>query len=936
MKKILSTILLFGIFLLVSQGQDTMLSVSGNVFDEATGAGIQNHLVTAQIMNAGTIETYEMMTNDAGFYGDSIPVFSQGSLEVFTIDCIGEIHSFTDFFNPGNYSFNYDFIICGDSLPSGCNSMFEYFIPPVGGNTVFFSNLSTGNPTDWIWDFGDGTTSGEWEPIHDFANPGTYSVCLIIWSNDSSCYDMYCEDIAVGNGGGDCENFFWYETWNMIDFTFMGESLPVPADYYYWDFGDGNTGEGQTVLHTYDPVLNDVVIVTLTTLIFDPATGDSCVATSSQDVWVGTQGGDCSNWFWYDTYDSFTFDFTGDGMPPASAYFWDFGDGNTGSGQNAQHTYDESYTGEVMVTLTTFHTIGGAADTCVAYSNQIVFVGDSTVGCENFFWYQPTGDYSFIFTGEAYPPADLYTWDFGDGQTASGQEVQHTFSPNMGDVFVVTLNTMSYNPAGDTCFASSTQEVWINNGGWDCENWFWYDTWDFITYDFIGESFPFPADEYYWDFGDGNNGMGQAITHTYNAGQGEVFLVTLTTFGFDPMTGDSCIAISEQEVTIGGNTGDCENMFWYESGNEFTFDFFGEAFPFPADYYSWDFGDGTTASGQNVSHTFDSSLGNLFLVCLTTYSVDPAGGDSCVAESCQEIYLGGQSGVEIFGTIYADNNPVDVALVGLFGADPNMFYFDFTLTQPGTGSYFFGNVPEGDYYIFTSLTPQSELFYDYFPTYYGDAIFWFEAELISFGDPSNPYDINLVPITSVSYGPGTISGTVTMEDGKEGPGENITIMLMDENENPMNFAHSNEAGEFTFENLAYGIYKLKVEMPSVNSETAIVDLNENNQVSELHFYVQNNSAYLGIDDQLSAVSSIGEIYPNPVSSTASLQIETLERTEIVVQIISQTGNVIKSYPVRLNKGDGILEIETSSLNSGFYYIQLIGGNGNSIARKFIK
>jgi len=314
MKKILSTILLFGIFLLVSQGQNAVLSVWGNVFDEATGTGIPNHLVTAQIMSTDTIETYEMMTNNSGFYGDSILVFGQGSLEVFTIDCNGEIHSYTDFFNAGNYSFNYDFEICADSIPSGCNSAYEYFIPPVGGNTVIFTNLSTGNPTNWFWNFGDGTTSGDWEPIHDFGDPGTYMVCLTIWSDDSSCYDMYCEDIVVGNGGGgDCENFFSYETLNMIDFTFTGESLPVPANYYFWNFGDGYTGEGQTVLHTYDSLINDVVTVTLTTIIFDPATGDSCLATSSQEVMTGGQGNDCSNWFEYNTYDSFTFDFMGDG-----------------------------------------------------------------------------------------------------------------------------------------------------------------------------------------------------------------------------------------------------------------------------------------------------------------------------------------------------------------------------------------------------------------------------------------------------------------------------------------------------------------------------------------------------------------------------------------------------------------------------------------------
>ncbi|MCD4698460.1 MAG: PKD domain-containing protein, partial [Bacteroidales bacterium] len=1178
MKKIFITALILFSIVISGLSQNALLSLSGHVFDDATGVPVANHLVTAEIMSGGMVEMYDMITNDSGFYGDSIPVFNQGIFHVFTFDCLWNIHSFNGTFNPGNYSFSHDFNICTDSIPTGCTAIFTYTVPPMGGNTVFFTDMSVGSPTDWLWDFGDGQTSQLQNPIHEYDDSGTYPVCLTISSPDTTCYDVYCEDVIVGNSGSDCDNWFWYDTFDQFTFEFVGEGIPPadtyswdfgdgntgsgqyathtydeslagqsllvslttthliggttdtcvavssqdiwignqgndcfnwfiyetldqftfefvgegipPADTYFWDFGDGNTGSGQYATHTYDEGLSgqslmvslttihsiggtidtcvafssqnilignqgnncinwfwydtfdqftfefvgegippadtyswdfgdgntgygqfathtydeslagQSLLVSLTTTHLIGGTTDTCVAVSSQDVWIGNQGNDCINWFIYETLDQFTFEFIGEGIPPANSYFWDFGDGNTGFGQYATHTYDEGLAGQsLLVSLTTIHSIGGTTDTCVAFSSQDIWIGngggncianfdytidsvptgayvvqftDLSIGnpsfwmwnfgdgdyseeqnpehiyynqgtylvcltifgdsasmcfdtyceeivigsggsgdCENFFWYFPTGDYSFMFAGEAFPiPADEYYWDFGDGTTGSGQQIDHTFDPALGDVFMVTLTTISYYPSGDTCIAESMQEVWINNGGWDCGNWFWYETLDNLTFDFYGESFPFPANEFVWDFGDGNTATGMEVSHTFDPAMGDVFTVTLTTVSFDPATGDSCTAVSSQVIFTGGGVPDCENWFWYESVNNFEYDFFGESFPMPAFEYFWDFGDGSTATGQNATHTFDPATGNIFEVCLTTLSYTFT-GDTCVATSCQQIYLGGQSGQEIYGTIFTDNTPVDYALVGLFGIDPaGSFVFEFTMTEPATGFYFFENVPDGDYYIFASLTPQSVQFYDYFPTYYGDVIFWFDADLISLGNAANPYDINMVPISSYTSGPGLISGNVLLEDGKKGPGENIVIMLMDENSNALGYVQTNETGNFEFSDLSYGTYKLQVEMPGVNSEVATILLSEDNISQDIQFYVKNSSAYLNIKQSLQAVALVGNIYPNPVKSIANLKIDATENTSLVVKVIDQTGSVVSYFPVNINKGGQVIEIET--------------------------
>lgn len=59
-----------------------------------------------------------------------------------------------------------------------------------------FQDLSFYEPNDWLWNFGDGTSSIERHPNHTYQNAGIYEVCLTV-SNDLGS-DTHCRTLELG------------------------------------------------------------------------------------------------------------------------------------------------------------------------------------------------------------------------------------------------------------------------------------------------------------------------------------------------------------------------------------------------------------------------------------------------------------------------------------------------------------------------------------------------------------------------------------------------------------------------------------------------------------------------------------------------------------------------------------------------------------------
>jgi hypothetical protein len=94
-------------------------------------------------------------------------------------------------------------VSCGGTVtPSPClaNAQFNVFADSVNSGNFYVYDLSSGTGTvSYLWNFGDGTSSSQAYPFHQYAVPGSYIICLTITATSDSltCSDIHCDSSSV-------------------------------------------------------------------------------------------------------------------------------------------------------------------------------------------------------------------------------------------------------------------------------------------------------------------------------------------------------------------------------------------------------------------------------------------------------------------------------------------------------------------------------------------------------------------------------------------------------------------------------------------------------------------------------------------------------------------------------------------------------------------
>ena len=353
-------------------------------------------------------------------------------------------------------------------------------------------------------------------------------------------------------------------------------------------------------------------------------------------------------------------------------YAWDFGDGNNGTGVAPNHTYDVGGT----FTVTLVVNDGTVDSPPVATTATITDVNDTPVADPGG-PYAGTEDIPLAFDGSGSSDFDgdplTYAWDFGDGNNGTGVSPSHTYLA--GGVYTATLvvndGTVDSLPVATTATITDVNDTPVADPGGPYAG-----TEDIpLAFDGSGSS-DFDGDPltYAWDFGDGNNGTGVSPSHTYVAGG--VYTATLVV---NDGTVDSLPVATTATITDVNDTPAADPGGPYAGTEDVPLAFDGDPLT-----YAWDFGDTSTGTGVNPSHTY--LAGGVYTVTLT---VNDGTVDSLPVATTATIGDVNDQPVADPGGPYAGTEDLPVAFDGSgssdFDGDLLTYAWDFGDTNTGTG-----------------------------------------------------------------------------------------------------------------------------------------------------------------------------------------------------------------------------------------------------------
>lgn len=560
---------------------------------------------------------------------------------------------------------------------------------------------------------------------------------------------------------------------------------------------------------------------------------------------------------------------------------------------------------------------------------NFVICNYNTTGCEAAFRSEadPTQTGMIDFFDTSHPAGQISAWSWNFGDPASGmtnvstsQNPVHVFSAAGTYTVCLTIATTT------GCTSQRCNEVVVyHNPGCQAIYHFYPDSTDNLNVHFVDASTPANTiATTFWLFGDGTTASTPDPWHWYaSPGVYTVCLRIITT--------DSCYSEKCDELTIGTLPGNCESWFTYNP-NLLTVHFEGHTHSPYSSTYTWHMGDPASTTLTGVAPTFTYPAAGSYVVTMAT--VDSIG---CEYSSTQTIHV--NATCDVNGRVEAGNTFVDHGTVDLIRVDNGvMTVVNTKEISDSLGSYAFGGVLPGHYYLKATLLPGSAYYGQYIPTYYHHNINWTEATLIELGQPTNPYNFEMVHAVSYSTGSGSITGVIGQNakiNSTGTPAPNVEILLLGSANEPLAYTTSDQQGQFEFANIAYGSYSVYPEIAGKNTSPSAVTLASTTPSVTTSFTIQGNNI-LGIHDQAHGqIAEISEVFPNPASEKAQITVISNKESGISLSLYYITGQVIRELQFDLNHGINQLTIPVKDLSNGLYYISLKDEQGGSVIRKLV-
>ncbi len=526
------------------------------------------------------------------------------------------------------------------AVSSGCN-------PPIAVN---FTNQTTGNAPNitYTWDFGDGTppliqnslTPG---PTHNYNTTSGFTVSLVATST-SGCTDTFTNIVHV-NGGSAVSGFIAPDSVCIgVPVTFQNTTAPS-ASTTNWVFGDGATSTQINPIHTYATAGTYTVQLNNT---FGPCSDNlqKPIVVLNIPVAGFTATGNTAS-----CTPPLTVNFTNTSANGVNS-FWDFGDGTTSNQQNPSHTY--TVYGQFNVKL-----VASSATGCIdsIIQSSVVQIVKPTVSVTNL---PAFGCIHFTFTPVAAVTAvdgvASYAWDFGDGTTSALQNppghvysVSGTYAVKLVIVtnggctasFVDSVKVGANKPTANFSFSPNPVCVYSN-----------------VQFTDMSTGTP-PPDQWFWTFPTVGNSTLQNPNEPFNVPG--TYMVTLKVFTGGCWDTLSKALVVSPPATHFNYSVDCAN----KTQVSFTNTTIGAA------SWVWDFGDGTSFTGQTPpTHTY--VIGGVYIATLT------ATNGSCTNQESKTIQIVNEKASFVTSsTVACKNSPVTFTVTNSNSANISSYSWNF-------------------------------------------------------------------------------------------------------------------------------------------------------------------------------------------------------------------------------------------------------------------
>jgi gliding motility-associated-like protein len=401
---------------------------------------------------------------------------------------------------------------------------------------VVFNNTSTGNFQSCVWNFGNGNSSSECNPVATYTAPGDYVITLTISSGSQT--STFSRSVKVfpspvpefdADVKGGCLPL-------QVRFTDLTPPTQAPLVSWVWDFGDGRSSGQQNPLQTYlgENSYNVSLIVT---------DANGCRGSTTKNAFVTSTSTPIVNFINSDTAACrfpFTVNFrsTTQSSYPLS-YSWDFGNGSNGTGDQVQTAFNT--VGTFNVRLTAVNNFGCGA----TLARPVTITLEEFTPVANFSALSGCAPLTVNFGANANLPISGASWNFGNGQSSNAVSGSVTFStPGIYNVRGTFQNaqgcsetisqTIVVNPKPVALFDATPKEACAAP----------------VTVQFSSQT-P-DAVTHRWTFGDGTNSTLQNPTKVYNSVRNyNVTYIATNIFGCsDTMQIRDYIRVSPPQISI--------------------------------------------------------------------------------------------------------------------------------------------------------------------------------------------------------------------------------------------------------------------------------------------------------------------------------------------------------------------------------------------------